>query len=201
MSYSQEGTITEIWKDNIDILRDIEIGKVGTRMLHADIARPQTPPAGPMPAVVWIHGGGWSSGSHHDMQQAVRLAGHGYLVLSVEYRLVDEAMWPAQIEDCKLVVRWLREHAASYHVNPDRIGCWGASAGGHLAALRTRGQTVDWNSSWAHDSRAFAVLRWSWLLSQMLEHGLAPLTVPVCTPATIHLSGRVVSLRSRQPKV
>ncbi len=121
--------------DDIEVLRDIEIGKVGARVLHADIARPKTPPAVPMPAVMWIHGGGWSAGSHHDMQQAVRLAGHGYLVLSVEYRLVDEAIWPAQIEDCKLGVRWLREHAASYHVNPDRIGCWGASAGGHLAAL------------------------------------------------------------------
>ncbi|HWV99294.1 MAG TPA: alpha/beta hydrolase fold domain-containing protein [Candidatus Acidoferrum sp.] len=121
--------------DDIEILRDIEIGKVGARVLHADIARPKTPPAVPMPAVMWIHGGGWSSGSHHDLQQAVRLANHGYLVLSVEYRLVNEAIWPAQIEDCKLGVRWLREHAASYHVNPDRIGCWGASAGGHLAAL------------------------------------------------------------------
>ncbi len=88
-----------------------------------------------MPAVMWIHGGGWSSGSHHEMQQTVRLANHGYLVLSVEYRLVDEAIWPAQIEDCKLGVRWLRENAAKYNVNPDRIGCWGASAGGHLAAL------------------------------------------------------------------
>ncbi len=88
-----------------------------------------------MPAVMWIHGGGWSSGSHYDMQQAVLLATHGYVVLSVDYRLVDEAIWPAQIEDCKLGIRWLREHAATYNVNPDRIGCWGASAGGHLAAL------------------------------------------------------------------
>jgi acetyl esterase/lipase len=121
--------------DGIEILKDIEIGKVGSRPLHADIARPKTPPAVPMPAVMWIHGGGWSSGSHHEMQQSVRLANHGYLVLSVEYRLVDEAIWPAQIEDCKLGVRWLRENAAKYNVNPDRIGCWGTSSGGHLAAL------------------------------------------------------------------
>jgi len=121
--------------DSIEILKDIEIGKVGTRVLHADIARPKTLPAVPMPAVMWIHGGAWSSDSHHSMQQTVKLANHGYLVLSVEYRLIDEAIWPAQIEDCKLGVRWLREHAANYNVNPDRIGCWGTSAGGHLAAL------------------------------------------------------------------
>jgi acetyl esterase/lipase len=121
--------------DSIEIIKDIEIGKAGTRVLHADIARPKMLPGQPMPAVMWIHGGAWSSGSHHDFQQTVQLAKHGYLVISVEYRLIDEAIWPAQIEDCKLGVRWLRENAAKYNVNPDRIGCWGTSAGGHLAAL------------------------------------------------------------------
>ena len=121
--------------NSIEILKDIEIGKVGNRILHADIARPKTQTAGPMPAVMWIHGGAWSSGSHHEMQQTVQLANHGYLVLSIEYRLIDEAIWPAQIEDCKLGVRWLRENAAKYNIDPDRIGCWGTSAGGHLAAL------------------------------------------------------------------
>ncbi len=119
----------------IEILKDIVIGTGGGRALHADIARPKTPPAGLMPAVLWIHGGGWTSGSHHDFQQTVQLANHGYLVLSVEYRFVNEAIWPAQIEDCKLAVRWLRANAAKHQVNPDRIGCWGTSAGGHLAAL------------------------------------------------------------------
>ena len=127
--------------DGIEILKDIEVGKVGNRILHADIARPKTLPAGLMPAVMWIHGGAWSSGSHHEMQQTVQLANHGYLVLSIEYRLIDEAIWPAQIEDCKLGIRWLRENAAKYNIDPDRIGCWGTSAGGHLAALM--GVTAD----------------------------------------------------------
>jgi acetyl esterase/lipase len=125
----------------IEMLKDIVIGTGGGRALHADIARPKTRgtqyagSAGLMPAVLWIHGGGWTSGSHHDFQQTVKLANHGYLVISVEYRFVNEAIWPAQIEDCKLAVRWLRANAAKYQVDPDRIGCWGTSSGGHLAAL------------------------------------------------------------------
>jgi len=67
----------------IEILKDIVIGTGGGRPLHADIARPKTPPAGLMPAVLWIHGGGWTSGSHHEMQQTTQLANHGYLVISV----------------------------------------------------------------------------------------------------------------------
>jgi acetyl esterase/lipase len=121
--------------EGVELLRDVVVGTGGGRELHADIARPKTPPAGLMPAVLWIHGGGWTSGSHHEFQQTIQLAKHGYLVLSVEYRFADEARWPAQIEDCKLAVRWLRANAVKYQVDPDRIGCWGTSAGGHLAAL------------------------------------------------------------------
>jgi acetyl esterase/lipase len=127
--------------DGVEVLRDVVVGTGSGRDLHADIARPKTPPAGLMPAVIWIHGGGWTSGSHHDFQQTIQLAKHGYLVLSVEYRFAQEAGWPAQIEDCKLAVRWLRANAAKYQVDPDRIGCWGTSAGGHLAALM--GVTAD----------------------------------------------------------
>jgi acetyl esterase/lipase len=62
------------------------------------------------------------------------LAARGYFTASIEYRLSDEAHWPAQIEDCKLGVRWLRANASRYNVDPERIGCWGSSAGGHLVA-------------------------------------------------------------------
>lgn len=117
----------------VEIIEEVEIGTGGGRTLHAKIARPKEPPATPMPAVLWIHGGGWSGGSHKS-NRAAWLATNGFFTASIEYRLSGEANWPAQIEDCKLGVRWLRANAQKYHVNPDRIGCWGSSAGGHLVA-------------------------------------------------------------------
>ena len=59
----------------------------------------------------------------------------GFFTVSISYRLSGQATFPAQIEDCKAAVRWLRAHAADYHVDPARIGVWGHSAGAHLAAL------------------------------------------------------------------
>lgn len=126
---SDSPTVSE---KGVTILHDVEIGTGGGRPLHAEIAYPTAMPAKPMPAVIWIHGGGWSLGSHKN--NVVRwLTSFGYFTASVEYRLTDEAKWPAQIEDCKLAVRWLRANAAKYHVDPEKIGVWGSSAGGHLA--------------------------------------------------------------------
>ncbi len=126
-------TFEERFASVIDFQHDVEIGKGGDRTLHAEIAMPKQAPAKPMPAVLWIHGGGWSGGSHK-WNAAESLALKGYFTASIEYRLTGEAKWPAQIEDCKLAVRWLRANAQKYHVNPDKIGCWGSSAGGHLVA-------------------------------------------------------------------
>jgi acetyl esterase/lipase len=66
---------------------------------------------------------------------AVWLTGRGYAVASINYRYSQQAVFPAQIEDCKAAIRWLRANAAKYHIDPDRVGVWGASAGGHLVAL------------------------------------------------------------------
>jgi len=63
----------------------------------------------------------------------VRLTAKGYAVASINYRLSQHAVFPAQIEDCKAAIRWLRANAAKYHLDPDHIGVWGSSAGGHLA--------------------------------------------------------------------
>ncbi len=99
--------------------------------LHAQISYPKNP-AGALPAMMHIHGGGWINGSYKF--DTLTMARHGYFAISIEYRLDDVAPWPAQIEDCKLAVRWLRANAARYHVDPNRIGVFGESAGGHLVA-------------------------------------------------------------------
>ena len=116
-----------------DLLSNVVFGAVGGRELHAEILRPKEPPKELMPAVLLIHGGGWAGGSHIGYY-APWLVAHGYFTASIEYRLSGEAPWPAQIEDCKLAVRWLRANAAKFHVDPNRIGVMGHSAGGHLVA-------------------------------------------------------------------
>ena len=88
----------------------------------------------PLPVVLWIHGHRWSYGSK-EQHPSVNLLAHGYIVVSLDYRLSGEAPFPAAIEDCKAAVRWLRANATTYHIDPDHIGAWGHSAGGHLAAL------------------------------------------------------------------
>ena len=91
---------------------------------------------GPLPLIIWVHGGGWQNGSK-DGCPPLR-AGYldrGYAVASINYRLSGHAVFPAQIEDCKAAIRWLRAHAADYGLDPKRFGVWGSSAGGHLVAL------------------------------------------------------------------
>jgi acetyl esterase/lipase len=113
-------------------LHDVVFGRGGDRDLHAEIAYPKDAP-GPLPAVIFIHGGGWIGGSHKN-SPITQLAHAGYFGASIEYRLSNVAKWPAQIQDCKLGVRWLRVNAAKYNVDPNRIGVWGESAGGQLVA-------------------------------------------------------------------
>lgn len=118
---------------DVEVIRDVVVGSGGERPLRADVYFPKTRPADALPAVIFIHGGAWRKGSYQS-RRGIPLAQHGYVAVTIEYRLSSEAKWPAQIEDCKLAVRWLRANAAKYQVNPDRIGVWGISAGGHLAA-------------------------------------------------------------------
>ncbi len=119
---------------------DVVIGNVpldagGTYTLHIDIAA-ATAGSGPRPIVLWIHGGGWSSGSYNAIfAGALLLRSRGIHVAGIDYRLSGQAIFPAQIEDVKGAVRFLRANAAAFNVDPDRIGAWGSSAGGHLTAL------------------------------------------------------------------
>lgn len=89
---------------------------------------------GPFPAVVCIHGGGFSGGRREDYDELChKLAQRGFLAITIDYRLSPKHKWPAHIHDCKAAIRWLRANAAKYHVDTQRIGAMGSSAGGHLA--------------------------------------------------------------------
>ena len=101
--------------------------------LKLNLARPAER-KGPFPAVVCIHGGGFSGGRREDYDELCRkFAARGYVAITIDYRLSPKHKWPAHIQDCKAAIRWLREHAKEYDVDPDKIGAMGSSAGGHLA--------------------------------------------------------------------
>ncbi|MBU6385274.1 MAG: alpha/beta hydrolase [Planctomycetes bacterium] len=88
------------------------------------------------PAILAIHGGAWVAGDKRfDALHCRKMAEQGYVVMAINYRLAPKHKHPAQIEDCREALRWLRDHAQEYHIDPEKLGVWGYSAGGHLAAL------------------------------------------------------------------
>ena len=112
----------------------IVFAAVGQRELRLDLCTPAGD--GPFPLIVCIHGGGWQSGNRHAFSEATRwLARQGYAAVTVDYRLAPRHRFPAPIEDVKAAVRFMRANAARYNIDPDRIGVWGRSAGGHLATM------------------------------------------------------------------
>src|SRR6202011_1921695 len=116
-----------------------------------------------IPLIVWIHGGAFLFGSKEGFPVEpvpLHLLLDGYAVASINYRLSPEAVFPAQLEDCKAALRWLRAHADEFGIDPNRIGVWGASAGGHLAALLgTTGEIRDFEvgENLGYSSRVQAV--------------------------------------------
>ena len=117
----------------VQVLRDLQYVEDGHERNRLDLYLPEEAQS-PLPVIVWIHGGAWQAGSKENCP-AVTLVAKGYAVASVNYRLSQHAVFPAQIEDCKAAIRWLRANAAKYHLDPNHVGVWGASAGGHLVAL------------------------------------------------------------------
>lgn len=144
----------------------------------------------PTPVVMWVHGGGWRGGMRAPIPtRAANLCARGYAIASIDYRLSIVAKWPAQIQDAKAAVRWLRAHADVYNLDPTRIAAWGNSAGGHLAAiLATSGDvkastvgtvTVDLEGTIGgnlqHSSRVQAAVAW-YPLIDFLQERFYPLT-------------------------
>lgn len=172
-------------------------GSGQTQDLLLDLLVP-TGAVAPAPLVIWIHGGGWFEGSRTTMPAMVSdLCSRGYAVASVDYRLSGTAIWPAQIQDCRGAVRWLRANAATYNLDPDRFGAWGASAGGHLVthlgASGGVGRATIGNASvdlegatggnLDQSSRVQAVVSWYGLID-FLQARFHPSSIPHDDPAS-----------------
>jgi acetyl esterase/lipase len=110
----------------------LEYANPDGQSLKLDLVRPEGD--GPFPGVVCIHGGGFREGDLSEHGGAIqKLAEHGYVAVTITYRLAPDHPFPAAVEDCKAAVRWLRANAEKYHIDTDRIGVMGTSAGGNLA--------------------------------------------------------------------
>lgn len=122
----------------IRVFDDLAYRSGESKAWRLDLAMPENFGDEKHPALVIVHGGGWRAGTKRDRPYRTLLLDYalkGYVTVSVEYRLLGEAPFPACIEDVKCAVRWLRAHAAEYHVDPTRIGAFGHSAGAHLALM------------------------------------------------------------------
>jgi acetyl esterase/lipase len=127
----------------VTVRGDLPYREGPSKQWRLDLAMPKDRGGKARPAVLIIHGGGWVEGDKSSF--ALRkygvpiniedLAALGFVAVTINYRLSGEAPFPAALEDCKCAVRWLRAHAKEYHLDPDHIGAYGNSAGGHLALL------------------------------------------------------------------
>ncbi len=139
----------------VAIKTDVEYGKVGEEKLLLDLA---SPPKGgqPRPGLIFIHGGGWAGGKKEDFTGLAKdFAAEGFVAVSVNYRLAPKHVFPAQVEDCKCAVRWMRAHAEELGLDPQRIGAIGGSAGGHLALMlgvMDSGDGLEGDGGWGDQS-------------------------------------------------
>jgi acetyl esterase/lipase len=121
--------------EEVDYQPDVLVGKGGDTELAIDIARLKNLDK-PAPCIVFIHGGGWRGGNRKvHVPHMIEFAKKGYVTATVSYRLVPSARFPAQIEDAKCAIRYLRANAEEYNLDPNRIGAVGFSAGAHLSML------------------------------------------------------------------
>ncbi len=117
-----------------EVKKKIVYSKVGERQLLLDAYVPKQD--GTYPAVLVVHGGAWRSGNRGQLGGYARtLAQMGMVCFAIDYRLAPKHKWPAQIDDCRSAIKWIRKHAGEYKANPKRLGAIGYSAGGHLVSL------------------------------------------------------------------
>ena len=123
--------ITQALPEGVIVKKDLPYVTDGHPRQKLDLYLPATPKG---PLLVYIHGGAWWGGSKNHAFH-LELLNSGYSVASIEYRFSQDAVFPAQIQDCKAAIRWLRSKSESFGYNPTKIAVCGDSAGGHLTAL------------------------------------------------------------------
>lgn len=172
----------------VRFIPDAVFSRVGGIDRLVDLYLPEG--TGPFPAVIYLHGGGWRFGDRRLGPDLSRhFASQGYAMVSIDYRLSGEALFPAAVIDTKTAVRWLRTHAADYNIDPNRIAYLGSSAGGHLAALAALCQTDFASEEWAGVSEAVQVVVEGYGptdLSQIDAHR-DPDALPGTDPESAHL--------------
>lgn len=145
-----EGVVYKVW-NGIEIKMDI-FCPANSKKQH--------------PAVIWVHGGGWSDENltrkYLPSEELAQLGEKGYVVASIDYRLSGTAPFPAQAEDCKTAIRFLRKNASKYCIDPERIAVWGESAGGHLAELMAYSDDTEFHDGnySGYSSKVQAVIPW-----------------------------------------
>lgn len=150
---------------HVKLIKDVNFSQSGDGNqpnLSMDILRPTSKE--PLPAIVYITGNAWKYADRSvNLPMFTEVARSGYVIVFIDWRSSGDSKFPAQIEDAKTAVRFLRANAKKYNIDPDRIGAWGHSSGGHLAAmLGTTGDVEEFEKGdWqGYSSRVKAVTAW-----------------------------------------
>lgn len=161
----------------IDTTRNLLYREVAGRELRLDLHRPRVDRT--VPLVVYLHGGGFTLGDRadHEAARAQALAARGIAVATVQYRFSTVAPFPAQLEDALAAIHWLRSRGVALRLGVEEIGAWGASAGGHLAALLGVG-----DASRAVPPAVAAAVTWFPVLDLAARFAGAPLDDEVAPP-------------------
>ena len=156
-TYASDEKIRSQVPDNVEVELNIAY-REGNKAWQLDLAKPKKASSSPRPAIVFVHGGGWTGGDKRAANfigPAIQYAGKGYVTVSVNYRL-DREILPC-VHDVKCAVRWLRAHAKKYNIDPERIGAYGNSAGAHLVtmlAISHTDPTLEGDGPWQDFSSA-----------------------------------------------
>jgi acetyl esterase/lipase len=155
---AEEKTAAAGIPEGVELLSAIQFGEGDGQPLLLDLARPKAN-AGPYPALVFVHGGGWAAGDRSGYRDLMLAwSKFGIVCVTVEYRLAPKYRFPSQLEDVKCAVRWVRANAVKYHVDPKRIGAVGGSAGAHLVGmLGTTSGSGKWEGAGGNADQSSAI--------------------------------------------